>query len=174
MFIQKLKHGDCLWETINMFAVCFDAPLVANGDTNIAEGPRRGVKVMEDRRENNPVASVILLSDREDTYTVNGSSNPGGVKCHLNYKLFRPKFIHNVDGNSGINILVHAFGFAADHDASSTHSISELSSGTFLFIETKGVIQDALALCIRGLLSVVVKDAKVFLESVTLTFLLGR
>ncbi|XP_071727567.1 E3 ubiquitin-protein ligase WAV3-like isoform X3 [Rutidosis leptorrhynchoides] len=117
--------------------VCFDAPLVANGDTNIAEGPRRGVKVMEDRRENNPVASVILLSDREDTYTVNGSSNP-------------------------------------DHDASSTHSISELSSGTFLFIETKGVIQDALALCIRGLLSVVVKDAKVFLESVTLTFLLGR
>ncbi|XP_071706135.1 E3 ubiquitin-protein ligase WAV3-like [Rutidosis leptorrhynchoides] len=135
--------------------------LVANGGTNIAEGLRKGVKVMEDRRENNPVGSIILLSDGQDTYTVNGS----GQKSQLTYELLLPKSIHGGDENSGIKIPVHAFGFGTDHDALSMHSISEISGGTFSFIETEGVIQDAFAQCIGGLLSVVVKDAKVTLES---------
>ncbi|XP_024993178.1 probable E3 ubiquitin-protein ligase EDA40 isoform X3 [Cynara cardunculus var. scolymus] len=50
--------------------------LVANGGTNIAEGLRKGGKVMEDRREKNPVSSVILLSDGQDTYTVTSGPNP--------------------------------------------------------------------------------------------------
>ncbi|KAI3520151.1 hypothetical protein L1887_09384 [Cichorium endivia] len=136
--------------------------LVANGGTNIAEGLRKGAKVMEDRRENNPVASIILLSDGQDTYTVNGNSNSGGRKNQLSYELLVPRSIEN----SGIKIPVHAFGFGTDHDASSMHSISEISGGTFSFIETEGVIQDAFAQCIGGLLSVVVKGAKVIIESV--------
>ncbi|XP_061347042.1 E3 ubiquitin-protein ligase WAV3-like isoform X2 [Gastrolobium bilobum] len=47
--------------------------LVANGGTNIAEGLRKGAKIMEDRKEKNPVASIILLSDGQDNYTVSGS-----------------------------------------------------------------------------------------------------
>ncbi|XP_076957360.1 E3 ubiquitin-protein ligase WAV3-like [Bidens hawaiensis] len=140
--------------------------LMANGGTNIAEGLRRGAKVMEDRRENNPVGSIILLSDGQDTYTVNGSSNSGGGKNQLNYELLVPQSIHGGDGNPGMKIPVHAFGFGTDHDASSMHSISEISGGTFSFIETEGVIQDAFAQCIGGLLSVVVKEALVVLESV--------
>ncbi|KAG2729872.1 hypothetical protein I3760_01G269000 [Carya illinoinensis] len=100
--------------------------LVANGGTNIAEGLRKGAKIMEDRRDKNPVASIILLSDGQDTYTVNGS----------------------------------------DHDASSMHSISEISGGTFSFIETEAVIQDAFAQCIGGLLSVVVQELQVGVECV--------
>ncbi|KAJ9540105.1 hypothetical protein OSB04_026611 [Centaurea solstitialis] len=137
--------------------------LVANGGTNIAEGLRKGAKVMEDRRENNPVASIILLSDGQDTYTVNGGMNSGG--------LAPPEVIQ--EGNSGVKIPVHAFGFGTDHDASSMHSISEISGGTFSFIETEGVIQDAFAQCIGGLLSVVVKGAQVILESVNANVLLG-
>ncbi|KAL7615058.1 hypothetical protein Lser_V15G08576 [Lactuca serriola] len=143
--------------------------LVANGGTNIAEGLRKGAKVMEDRRENNPVASIILLSDGQDTYTVNGNSNSGGRKNQLTYELLVPRSIEN----SGIKIPVHAFGFGTDHDASSMHSISEISGGTFSFIETEGVIQDAFAQCIGGLLSVVVKGAKVTIESVNPNVVLG-
>ncbi|KAL4576472.1 hypothetical protein LXL04_012566 [Taraxacum kok-saghyz] len=143
--------------------------LVANGGTNIAEGLRKGAKVMEDRRENNPVASIILLSDGQDTYTVNGSSNSGGRKTQLTYESLVPKSIEN----SGIKIPVHAFGFGTDHDASSMHSISEISGGTFSFIETEGVIQDAFAQCIGGLLSVVVKGAKVVIESVNPNVVIG-
>lgn len=147
--------------------------LVANGGTNIAEGLRKGAKVMEDRRENNPVGSIILLSDGQDTYTVNGSSNSGGRKNQLNYELLLPHSIHSGDGSSGIKTPVHAFGFGTDHDASSMHSISEISGGTFSFIETEGVIQDAFAQCIGGLLSVVVKDARVILESANPKVVLG-
>ncbi|PON50182.1 Cdk-activating kinase assembly factor [Parasponia andersonii] len=134
--------------------------LVANGGTNIAEGLRKGAKVMEDRRGKNPVASIILLSDGQDTYTVSGS---GANQPQPNYRLLVPLSIHGGE-NAGFQIPVHAFGFGADHDASSMHSISEISGGTFSFIETEAVIQDAFALCIGGLLSVVAQELQVAIE----------
>lgn len=134
--------------------------LVANGGTNIAEGLRKGAKIMEDRREKNPVASIILLSDGQDTYTVHSSirnqQNP-------NYHLLLPLSIHENE-ISGCRIPVHTFGFGTDHDASSMHAIAEISGGTFSFIETESVIQDAFAQCIGGLLSVVVKDLQVCID----------
>lgn len=134
--------------------------LVANGGTNIAEGLRKGAKVMEERRGKNPVASIILLSDGQDTYTVSGS---GPNQPQPNYRLLLPLSIHGGD-NAGFQIPVHAFGFGADHDASSMHSISEISGGTFSFIETEAVIQDAFAQCIGGLLSVVAQELQVAVE----------
>ncbi|XP_022765377.1 uncharacterized protein LOC111310317 isoform X2 [Durio zibethinus] len=143
--------------------------LVANGGTNIAEGLRKGAKVMEDRREKNPVASIILLSDGQDTYNVNGA---GANKSQPNYQLLVPLSMHAGD-NTGFQIPVHAFGFGADHDASSMHSISEISGGTFSFIETEAVIQDAFAQCIGGLLSVVVQELQVGVECVDPSLSLG-
>ncbi|KAG6389749.1 hypothetical protein SASPL_151222 [Salvia splendens] len=140
--------------------------LVANGGTNIAEGLRKGAKIMEDRHESNPVASIILLSDGQDTYTVN--SNAGSQ----NYQLLLPLSICP-DEASGFKIPVHAFGFGADHDASLMHSISEISGGTFSFIETESVIQDAFAQCIGGLLSIVVKALSVKIECVHPSVRLG-
>ncbi|GMI80607.1 hypothetical protein like AT2G38970 [Hibiscus trionum] len=126
--------------------------LVAHGGTNIAEGLRKGAKVMEDRTEKNPVASIILLSDGQDTYTVYGVT-----ESRPNYELLVPLSMHGSDNR----IPVHAFGFGSDHDASSMHSISEISGGTFSFIETETMIQDAFAQCIGGLLSVVVQELQV-------------
>ncbi|GAB2286849.1 hypothetical protein Dimus_021239 [Dionaea muscipula] len=136
--------------------------LVANGGTNIAEGLRKGAKVMEERREKNPVTSIILLSDGQDTYTINSS---GGNRPEPNYQSLLPSSIQGNDG-SGFQIPVHTFGFGTDHDASSMHSISETSGGTFSFIETESAIQDAFAQCIGGLLSVVVQQLHVSIESV--------
>ncbi|CAE6076282.1 unnamed protein product [Arabidopsis arenosa] len=120
--------------------------LVANGGTNIVDGLRKGAKVMEDRRERNSVASIILLSDGRDTYTTN-HPDPS-------YKVMLPQ------------IPVHSFGFGSDHDASVMHSVSEFSGGTFSFIESESVIQDALAQCIGGLLSVAVQELRVEVEGV--------
>lgn len=143
--------------------------LVANGGTNIAEGLRKGGKILEDRRGKNPVASIILLSDGQDTYTVSGS---GANQPQPNYQLLLPLSIHSGD-NTGFQTPVHAFGFGADHDASSMHSISEISGGTFSFIETEAVIQDAFAQCIGGLLSVVVQELQVEVECVNTNVCLG-
>lgn len=136
--------------------------LVANGGTNIAEGLRKGAKVMEDRKERNPVSSIILLSDGQDTYTVNGSN---GNQPQPNYQLLLPMSMRSSQ-NTGFQIPVHSFGFGTDHDASSMHTISEISGGTFSFIETESVIQDAFAQCIGGLLSVVVQELQVCVERV--------
>lgn len=136
--------------------------LVANGGTNIAEGLRKGAKIMEDRKEKNPVASIILLSDGQDNYTVGGTGND---QPQPNYHLLLPTSISGRD-SSGFQIPVHAFGFGADHDASSMHSISEISGGTFSFIETEAVLQDAFAQCIGGLLSVVIQELQVAIECI--------
>ncbi|KAL2539779.1 Zinc finger (C3HC4-type RING finger) family protein [Abeliophyllum distichum] len=136
--------------------------LVANGGTNITEGLKTGAKIMEDRREKNPVSSMILLSDGQDTYSV---GNADGNQSRPRNQLRLPLSIHTED-SSGFKIPVHVFGFGADHDALSMHSISESSGGTFSFIETEGVIQDAFAQCIGGLLSVVVKNLQLSIECV--------
>ncbi|XP_076897277.1 E3 ubiquitin-protein ligase WAV3-like [Bidens hawaiensis] len=134
--------------------------LVADGGTSIAEGLRMGAKVLNDRRDKNPVASMILLSDGQDGYcgTMSGGwgSNSGGGQSRSNLRSLVPQ---------GIDVPVHAFGFGTDHDAVLMHSISEMSGGTFSFIETESVIQDAFAQCIGGLLSVVVKGLQVIVES---------
>ncbi|WJZ88665.1 hypothetical protein VitviT2T_007943 [Vitis vinifera] len=136
--------------------------LVSNGGTNIAEGLRKGAKVMLDRKWKNPVSSIILLSDGQDTYTV---CSPGGAHSRTDYSLLLPFSIHR-NGGTGFQIPVHAFGFGTDHDATSMHAISETSGGTFSFIEAEGVIQDAFAQCIGGLLSVVVQELRVGVECV--------
>ncbi|KAK7312581.1 hypothetical protein VNO77_36537 [Canavalia gladiata] len=129
--------------------------LVSNGGTNIADGLKKGTKVFADRRWKNPVSSIILLSDGQDTYTVNSRPNVG-----TDYQSLVPNSIHRNNG-MGLQIPVHSFGFGTDHDATSMHSISEISGGTFSFIEAEDVIQDAFAQCIGGLLSVVVQELQV-------------
>ncbi|KAK8496741.1 hypothetical protein V6N13_096930 [Hibiscus sabdariffa] len=143
--------------------------LVAYGGTNIAEGLRKGAKVMEDRTEKNPVASIIVLSDGQDTYTVHGT---GMNKTQPNCELLGALSMHGGD-NTGFRIPVHAFGFGANHDASSLHSISEISGGTFSFIETETMIQDAFAQCIGGLLSIVVQELQVCVECMSSNLCLG-
>ncbi|XP_021650025.2 E3 ubiquitin-protein ligase WAV3 isoform X2 [Hevea brasiliensis] len=136
--------------------------LISNGGTNIAEGLRKSAKVIVDRKWKNSVASIILLSDGQDTYTV---TSPNGTHPRADYKSLLPISIHQNRG-TGCQIPVHSFGFGTDHDAASMHSISEISGGTFSFIEAEGVIQDAFAQCIGGLLSVVVQELQVKVECV--------
>ncbi|XAR59733.1 hypothetical protein NMG60_11015683 [Bertholletia excelsa] len=138
--------------------------LVSSGGTNIAEGLRKGTKVMMDRRWKNPVSSIILLSDGQDTYTV---SSPVGPDSQANYSSLLPVSIN------GLHIPIHAFGFGADHDAASMHSISETSGGTFSFIEAESVIQDSFAQCIGGLLSVVAQELQVKIKCVDPRLQLG-
>ncbi|KAF3454978.1 hypothetical protein FNV43_RR05426 [Rhamnella rubrinervis] len=143
--------------------------LSSNGGTNIAEGLRKGAKVLTDRKLKNPVGSIILLSDGQDTYTVN---SPGRTHSRPDYQSLLPISIHR-NNASGLQIPVHAFGFGVDHDASSMHSISEKSGGTFSFIEAESVIQDAFAQCIGGLLSVVLQELQIKIECVHPSLQLG-
>ncbi|XP_014497579.1 uncharacterized protein LOC106759082 [Vigna radiata var. radiata] len=141
--------------------------LVPSGATNIEEGLRKGAKVFADSRWKNPVGSIILLSDGEDSF-INGSRlNLGG-----DYGSLVPASLHR-SSCMGQHIPVHAFGFGVDHDATAMHRISEISGGTFSFIQDEDVIQDAFAQCIGGLLSVVVQELQVEVQCVHPSLQLG-
>uniref|UniRef100_A0A0D9VIE6 RING-type domain-containing protein n=1 Tax=Leersia perrieri TaxID=77586 RepID=A0A0D9VIE6_9ORYZ len=133
--------------------------LGAGGGTNIADALKKAAKVIEDRNYKNPVCSIILLSDGQDTYNI--SSNVRGTRP--DYRSLVPSSIlsHTI-----CTVPVHGFGFGADHDSDALHSIAQASGGTFSFIEDESVIQDAFAQCIGGLLSVVVQDMQLTVECV--------
>ncbi|KAL6206338.1 hypothetical protein ACLB2K_023586 [Fragaria x ananassa] len=127
--------------------------LVAGGGTDIAEALKKGAQILEDRRQRNPVASIILLSDGQDNFCLKPSQ--------MLKKL--PASIRSSDMQHEIH--VHTFGFGNDHDANIMHAISDESGGTFSYIESVGMIQDAFALCIGGLLSVVAQELRLTVRS---------
>ncbi|CAL5068820.1 unnamed protein product [Urochloa decumbens] len=132
--------------------------LGAGGGTNIADALKKAVKVIEDRSYKNSVCSIILLSDGQDTYNI--SSNFQGISGS------RRSLVPSSIINEHHLVPLHAFGFGADHDSDTLHSIAEASGGTFSFIEDEGVMQDAFAQCIGGLLSVSVQEMRLSMECV--------
>ncbi|GFZ17883.1 zinc finger (C3HC4-type RING finger) family protein [Actinidia rufa] len=101
--------------------------LASNGGTNIAEGLRKGAKVMTDRKWKNPVGGMILLSDGQDTYNL---SSQGGTHSRSEYQSLVP--------STDLRIPVHAFGFGEDHDAALMHYVSESSGGDIFFHRSRG------------------------------------
>ncbi|KAF8723030.1 hypothetical protein HU200_022177 [Digitaria exilis] len=141
--------------------------LKAGGGTNIGEALRRAAKVIDERMHRNAVASVVLLSDGQDTYTV-PKRGGYGRGSDANYDaLVPPSLAYEGEGRRS-SAPVHTFGFGTDHDAAAMHTIAEATGGTFSFIEDEAAIQDAFAQCIGGLLSVAVQDLRVDVACVDL------
>ncbi|XP_059631216.1 E3 ubiquitin-protein ligase WAV3 [Cornus florida] len=99
--------------------------------TSVGDALRKATKVLEDRRERNPVASIMLLSDGQDERVQTSHPNQRGDRSHVS----STRFAH-------IEIPVHTFGFG--QKASSNYS--------------REPVEDAFAKCVGGLLSVVVQD----------------
>ncbi|KAF3328113.1 von Willebrand factor type A domain-containing protein [Carex littledalei] len=132
--------------------------LNASGGTNIADGLRKAAKVIEERNQKNAICSIILLSDGHDTHTVDPN------RMRASYKSLVPSHILQGAVSGRILTPIHTFGFGTDHDSAAMHSIAQNSRGTFSFIETEEVIQDAFAQCIGGLLNVVVQNMSLRVE----------
>lgn len=134
--------------------------LIASGGTNIVEGLTKSVKVLEERRERNPVASIMLLSDGQDNF-----------RKSFDIDQFLPPSIcpaNRGDAGEGLPpIPVHTFGIGSDHDSALMHKISDVSGGTFSFIQDENIIQDAFARCIGGLLSVVAQRLRLTMTSMS-------
>ncbi|XP_024532040.1 uncharacterized protein LOC112346725 [Selaginella moellendorffii] len=133
--------------------------LVSTGGTNIAEGLKKGAKILDDRRERNPIASIMLLSDGQDTHSLGARAN-AQLSRGGSFRRGLGSGRHLMMPYGSVSFPVHTFGFGADHDSATMHSIAESSGGTFSFIQAETAVQDAFAQCIGGLLSVVVQDAR--------------
>ncbi|KAL7109670.1 hypothetical protein ACP275_06G188800 [Erythranthe tilingii] len=147
--------------------------LYASGGTDIVQGLKKGSQVLEERRYENPVTSIIFLSDGNDTCNGRGGSyfrhNSNFGNGPPEYLNLLPRSIYPGDGGRGPQemetIPVHSFGFGSDHDPVTMHAISDASGGTFSFIESYEMVQDAFASCIGGLLSVVTQELRLTLRS---------
>ncbi|GMI91039.1 hypothetical protein like AT5G49665 [Hibiscus trionum] len=109
--------------------------LACGQGTSVGDALRKATKVLEDRRERNPVASIMLLSDGQDERVQSNVSNQRHHSSHAS----STRFAH-------IEIPVHAFGFG--------------QSGGF----SQEPAEDAFAKCVGGLLSVVVQDLRIQLS----------
>ncbi|KAL7148511.1 hypothetical protein ABFS83_06G183100 [Erythranthe nasuta] len=146
--------------------------LSVDGGTNIVEGLKKGSQVLGERRYKNPVTSIIFLSDGNDTCNGGAYSrrNSNFRRDPPGYLNLLPPSIYPGDGGGGgpeemETIPVHSFGFGSDHDPVTMHAISDASGGTFSFIESYEMVQDAFASCIGGLLSVVTQGLRLTLRS---------
>ncbi|TKY74487.1 sll0103 protein [Spatholobus suberectus] len=107
--------------------------LVIGQGSGVGDALRKATRVLEDRRERNPVASVMLLSDGQEERVQN---QRGNHQRKSSSHVSSTRFAH-------IEIPVHAFGFGA-------------KSG---YSQEPG--EDAFAKCVGGLLSVVVQDLRI-------------
>ncbi|KAF8406143.1 hypothetical protein HHK36_008223 [Tetracentron sinense] len=110
--------------------------LVSGQGTSVGDALRKASKVLEDRRERNPVASIMLLSDGQDERVPTNSANRRRPSAHES----STRFAH-------LEIPVQSFGFG--ENGGKSHELAE----------------DAFAKCVGGLLSVVVKDLRLQLGS---------
>lgn len=124
--------------------------LTADGGTNIVEELQKRARVLEERLERNPIASIVLLFDGKDTYNdMNYNhcpenqifSDPIHVLEYLNpLPIFIcPTGATQNEGHSP-TFSIYRFGFGLDHDSSDMHSISNASGRTFSFIESVGMV----------------------------------
>lgn len=143
--------------------------LLASGMTEIVNGLAKGVQVLEERQHRNPVASIIFLSDGCDTCHHSLNPSVSGSRQLPWYPQLLPDSVRPSNEGQGQRPVfpVHSFGFGSDHDPLVMHDISDSSGGTFSFIESYDIVQDAFASCIGGLLSVVAQDLNLMVRSCT-------
>ncbi|KAM0889248.1 hypothetical protein ACQ4PT_027817 [Festuca glaucescens] len=128
--------------------------LSAGGGTDILKGLDTAAKVLDGRRYKNTVASVIILSDGQDTCNRWQSGYDYGANNSYDYLVPR-----SLAAGTNRSTPIHTFGFGTDHDSKAMHAVAEATGGTYSFIENQAVVQDAFAQCIGGLLSVAVQEA---------------
>ncbi|CAH8305984.1 unnamed protein product [Eruca vesicaria subsp. sativa] len=100
--------------------------------SKISDGLEKAARVLEDRRERNPIASIVLLKDGQGISS-RANTNQRSTITHVGLT----RFAH-------IEIPVTEYGFGESGGCSSHPSV-----------------EDAFAKCIGGLLSVVVQDLRI-------------
>ena len=122
--------------------------LKADGCTDITDGMRIALRILNERRYKNPVSSVFLLSDGLDKKAISG------VKALLDAQ------------ESNDNFTIHSFGYGNDHDPELMSTIAKYKDGNFYFVEELETVEECFADALGGLISVVGQDVSINIEPV--------
>ncbi|KAJ3270007.1 hypothetical protein HDV01_000718 [Terramyces sp. JEL0728] len=118
------------------------ASLVASDGTNIMDGVKNAINLLQSRSYKNPLASILLLSDGCDNY----NTPPNAI----------------VREAAEMGIAIQSFGYGTDHDSVYLEKISKLScNGGFQYVESPQQIVPIFAGAISGLASLIAENVTV-------------
>jgi hypothetical protein len=112
--------------------------LQARGGTTIWYGVEAALQLLTARKTQNPVSSILLLTDGQDS----------GAVSHI------PEMVQRLPQSC----VVHTFGYGSDHEVGICSGYAEAGHGTFTYIEQLDQVYDAFATVLGGLLSVVAQN----------------
>ncbi|KAL4437706.1 hypothetical protein ABPG74_012381 [Tetrahymena malaccensis] len=118
----------------------------ATGGTDINSGMELAFRVLKERKYQNPVSSVFLLSDGQD-----GSADlrvKQSLERHLPQECF----------------TIHSFGFGSDHDGPLMNKICTLKDGNFYYVEKINQVDEFFVDALGGLFSVVAQEIIIDVE----------
>ncbi|XP_051150319.1 E3 ubiquitin-protein ligase WAV3-like [Andrographis paniculata] len=133
--------------------------------TGIQETLLKGARVLDERRFTNPTASIILLSDRGAGHSTEPESTTKTKSQTAILLNLLPESIYpDTRWTSDLDSFpVHSFGIGPCHDPSVLHAVSSASLGTYSYVKSYDILQDAVACCIAGLTSVTVQNVHITL-----------
>ncbi|XP_074574578.1 E3 ubiquitin-protein ligase WAV3 [Curcuma longa] len=132
----------------------------AAGGTSVGDALRKATKVLEDRRERNPVATIMLLSDAVQQQHLRGQEQPKESNIHINDK---PS--HSPRGTGGGNLRPHSLSTTTTAVATTRFAHLEIpledANGTKEpFQRSQVPSEGAFIKCVGGLVSVVMQDVR--------------
>lgn len=118
------------------------------GGTNIGMGMDLAFRVLKERKYENPVTSIFLLTDGLD----------GGAHQRVSANLVERKLLET-------NFTINCFGFGRDHDEDLLNNISKLKDGSFYFIDKLDTVDECFASALGGLMSVVALEINLYVTN---------
>jgi hypothetical protein len=106
-----------------------------------------GLDVVLQRKGRNPVSGLILISDASDSIR----------RAQMDLVLARAE---------AANVPIHSFGYGRSHDPASLWLMSNHTSGTYTFVKDWYDLQDCVAGCVGGMMSIGLLNMKLHLKVV--------
>lgn len=107
----------------------------------------KGLDVVLQRKQRNPISGMILVSDASDSTR----------RAQMDLVLARAE---------AANVPIHSFGYGRSHDPASLWLISNHTSGTYTFVKDWYDLRDCLAGCVGGMMSIGIVGMKMHVKIV--------
>jgi len=122
--------------------------LVACGGTDILEGLKKGLEILQDRKSANPSSALFLLTDGQDRARLTEKQN-SARQLKLNGCAF------------------YVFGFGADHDSQHMMEIAKAGEGSFVYVADDDQIIDAFGGALGAVQGQAIKNVVLTMRSST-------
>lgn len=106
-----------------------------------------GLDVVLQRKSRNPISGMILVSDASDSTR----------RAQMDLVLARAE---------AANVPIHSFGYGRSHDPASLWLMSNHTSGTYTFVKDWYDLQDCIAGCVGGMMSIGLLNMKLHMRIV--------